>query len=81
MEGMIEMIGDYEQVCTDLRQKDQGSMVTQGKQLIETIEALRRFVRAHDAVENGTISFDLQHKQVQELSDSREALPDWITDV
>ena len=41
------------------------------------LEAMERFIRAHDAVEIGTVSFDLQHEQVAELQAARFGV-DWI---
>ena len=73
---MIEKIGDYEQVCNDLRQKDQDNMITQGKQLIETIEALRKVARAAKSAqrmwqeEYGAANVVLQR--------ALNAIPDWI---
>lgn len=45
--------------------------------LATTCEALERFVRAHDVVEAGVISFDLQHDAVEELTTARKAIK-WI---
>ena len=41
------------------------------------IEALERFVRAHDIVEDRVAAFDPHHAAVKELLVSRKAL-DWI---
>ena len=50
----------------------------EANEIEDLIEALRRFVRASDAVETGVVDFDLHKAQVDELRDSRAALPDWI---
>lgn len=50
------------------------------RECLETIEALRRFVRAHDVIEAGTTDRDQRTADVLELLNSRKALPDWITE-
>ena len=80
---MIEKIGDYEQVCNDLRQKDQDYMITQGKQLIETVEALRKALKQVPKVtvlEHGTdiCSFCRAHPVDDHYAHcAYAALPDW----
>ncbi len=45
---MIETLGDYEQIQSDLLSMDNSCMTIQGKQTIETIEALREVARGVD---------------------------------
>ena len=54
--------------------------------LIETIEALRRFARAHTKLDHARIgaveslSHDDYNALVIEFRSARDALPDWLTD-
>ncbi len=55
------------------------------KALSDTIEALRRFVRAHDKVDAariGALTMDLKEFNllVTEFRSARAALPKWLTD-
>ena len=76
---MIKTLEQYDEIMLEAEFANDGELSALRKgHLEETIEALRRFVRAQDAVELGVIDFDLQNEQVQELKDSRAALPDWI---
>ncbi len=56
------------------------------QKLVETIEALRRFVRAHTAVDAANIGVaenvnrEEYNALVYEFRGAREALPDWIVD-
>ena len=76
---MIDTKEQYEKYFYWLGDSD-GLTDKEARSLLETIEALRRFVRASDAVEDATISFQLHQEHVQELRDSRAALSDWLTD-
>jgi len=81
--GLIEAIGDYEQVCEDLRQMDEAFMTTQGKQLIETFEALREVARWADtsvSLDTSVGNYVPDLSPLQDLGKLLAALPDWITE-
>lgn len=74
---MIESKQQYESIITQMLKR---GLPGSAEVTHETIEALRRFVRASDAVEEGTLSFSIHHAQVQELRESRAALAEWLTE-
>jgi hypothetical protein len=79
---MIETLEQWEEIKQDVK----SNISTQHeKRLVELIEALRRFVRAHDKVDVariGALTMDLKEYNllVEEFTSARSALPDWITD-
>ena len=58
-------------------EKIQAALEAERDELKAMLAAMERFIRAHDAVEIGTVSFDLQHEQVAELQAARFGV-DWI---
>ncbi len=60
------------------------SMAVAIEQLAPTIEALRRFARAHEKLDNARIgaveslSHDEYNALVMEFRSARDALPDWL---
>lgn len=68
--AMCRCLKDYRETYeASLRQRDTEIARLRGK-----LEAAARFLKAHDTVEDGVSTFELQHAAVEELKAAHDAL-------